>query len=925
MAEDYNKTINLPKTDFPMRASLAQREPGFLERWQRSDLYHKAEERNEGHPRFILMDGPPFSNGMIHMGTALNKVLKDFVVRYKSMRGFYAPFIPGWDNHGMPIESAIIKKQKLDHTKMTVPEFREACKAFAMDFVNKQREQFIRLGVIADWEHPYLTMDPGFEAEEIRVFGKMFEKGYIYKGLKPVYWCTRDETALAEAEIEYQDDPCDSIYVKFALKDGKGLFDKFENVDFLIWTTTAWSLPGNLAITVNPDETYLLLATDNGNLIVAEKLSEKVLKAGNTEGRVLASFKGDELEGCVAVNPLFERDSVVCLGDYVTMDTGSGCVHTAPGFGVDDYLTGKKYGLDVLVPIDDKGIMTEDAHQFAGMFYLKAASEIMDQLAASGRLYATEKVTHNYPHCWRCKEPVLYRATSQWFCSVESFKDKAVDAAHTVRWMPDWGENRICGMIQDRSDWCISRQRNWGLPIPVFYCADCGETICNSETIENVAGIFGEHGSNYWFSHEAEELLPKGFRCPKCGGVHFTKDTNTLDGWFDSGSVHYAHLRKRDESHWPCDLILEGADQYRGWFQSTMLTSVGALDSGAPYRSVITHGWVVDGEGKAMHKSLGNTVDPLDVIKTYGADVLRLWVASSDYTADVRVSKEIFAQLSQAYLKIRNTMRYILGNLDGFDPDLQAGADELTELDKWALSRTDALIKKCLKAYDEYDFHVVYHSIYDFCVVDMSNFYLDIIKDRLYCDDPASASRRGAQTAIYKILSAMDRLLAPILCFTADEVWQSMPHESADNAENVLLNDMPTGVEGYCLDDAAMAEWDKLIQLRANINVALEAARADKLIGKSLEADVRIGCGEDFSKWLCGREDLLKTLLIVSKLELTDEPQPFACADFEGVTVSVAHAEGKKCLRCWTYDDSVGQDPDHPDLCARCASAVRKI
>jgi len=922
---DYNKTINLPKTDFPMRASLPTREPGMLKNWQDDNIYTEMLKKNEGKPRFILHDGPPFSNGLIHMGHALNKVLKDFLVRYKAMCGFYTPMVPGWDNHGMPIESAIIKKQKLDRKKMSVPEFRDACAAFAMDFVNKQMDQFKRLGIVGDWEHPYLTMSRDFEANEVKVFGKMYEKGYIYKGLKPVYWCIHDETALAEAEIEYQDDPCESIYVRFAVKDDKGLLNGICDVKdtcFVIWTTTTWSLPGNLAIALNPAESYVVVKTSAGNIIIAEALMETVLGIGGYEGsEVLARFKGSDLEGMIAMNPLFERDSLVVTADYVTMDSGTGCVHTAPGFGMEDYMTGKRYGLDILVPIDDKGFMTADAHQFEGMFYEKANEAILEHLRNTGALYASQKIVHSYAHCWRCKHPLLYRATSQWFCSVDAFKDAAVAAADEASWVPEWGRQRIVSMIRDRADWCISRQRQWGLPIPVFTCEDCGKPVCTPETIDHVSELFRQHGSNIWFKSEAKDLLPEAFVCPHCGGVHFSHDNTTLDGWFDSGSTHYSFLECDDAANWPADVYLEGADQYRGWFQSSLLTAIGMKGGKAPYKTVITHGWVVDGEGKAMHKSIGNTIDPNDIVKENGADLLRLWVASSEYKADVRVSKDIFKQLSQAYLKIRNTMRFILGNLDGFDPADMVKPEEMTELDRWAITKLNELIERCRGAYESYDFHIVYHSIYDFCVVEMSNFYLDIIKDRLYCD--SGVLRRSAQTAIYKILSGMVRLLAPMIPFTADEVWKAMPHTAEDDARNILYNSMAEKEDGE-LGEEAMNDWARLKALRDDVNMELEAHRAAKTIGKSLEAAVVLNCSPEAMQWLSGREELLKTMFIVSSVKLVPGTEGKACESCPGVFVTASRATGEKCERCWTYDATVGQDAEHPGLCARCAAVVKE-
>ncbi len=931
MSHADNNTINLPQTDFPMRAGLPQREPGFLKAWQEEKVYQKLLEKNAGKPKYVLHDGPPFSNGNIHMGTAMNKVLKDFVNRYKSMSGYCVPYVPGWDNHGMPIESAIIKKNKLDRKKMSISEFRSACRDFAMDFVNIQREQFIRLGVIGDWENPYLTMDPKFEAEEVKVFGEMYKKGYIYKGLKPVYWCAHDETALAEAEIEYQEDPCESIYVKFRVKDDKGKLGALCDLSktyFIIWTTTTWTLPGNLAIALHPRESYVLVKACNGECyIVAEALLDKTMQMGSVEKyEIIARFEGQELEYLTAQHPFLDRDSLVVLAEYVTMDSGTGCVHTAPGFGAEDYMTGRAYNLPILVPVDDRGRQTEEAGKFAGMTTEESNTAILTDLVESGALFAKESILHTYPHCWRCKHPIVFRATPQWFCSVDAFKDAAVEACRNVTWLPSWGEERIVNMIRERADWCISRQRHWGLPIPVFYCEDCGKPICTDETIACVSELFGAEGSNAWYEKEASDILPEGFVCPHCGGKHFTKEQDTLDGWFDSGSTHIASLEKDHPDEWPADLYLEGADQYRGWFQSSLLTAVGAKGKGAPYKTVLTHGWVVDGEGKAMHKSLGNAIAPETVIQQFGADLLRLWVASSDYRVDVRVSDAIFKQLSQAYLKIRNTCRYMLGNLDGFDPNRLVSPADMQPLDRWAISRLNQLIEKVMRGYEDYEYHIVYHAVYNFCVVDMSNFYLDVIKDRLYCEEKNGMLRRSAQTAMFLILDAMVRMIAPILAFTSDEVWQAMPHTSADDAENVVFNQMPKVYNDYALGTDELAQWDKLIAVRSGINAALETARANKLVGKPLEAAVTLLCSDENAYHAYKPfEQLLTELCIVSHLHIEMGEGGVPCEGVENLSVKVERAQGAKCERCWIYSDSVGHDTEHPTLCARCAKVVRSL
>ena len=934
MSQDYNATINLPKTDFPMRAALPKREPDMLAAWYAMDLYHEILKKNEGKPRFILHDGPPFSNGHIHMGTALNKCLKDFIVRYRNMTGYQAPYTPGWDNHGMPIESAIIKKQKLDRKKMSIPEFRDACKEFAANFVQIQMDQFKRLGVLGDWEHPYLTMDPKFEAEEVRVFGEMYEKGYIYKGKKPVYWCPHDETALAEAEIEYSDDPCESIYVKFKIRDDKGKLGGYCDLDrlyFVIWTTTTWTIPGNLAICTNADLDYVLAKVPDGDVFILAKgrLEEFGKAAGIGSFEILAELKGSEFEFMTASHPLYDRESVVLNGDHVTLEAGTGCVHTAPGHGQEDYEVCRRYNasgktdIPILVPVDDRGIMTEEAGPFAGQHYSKANETIAEALRACGALVASEKITHQYAHCWRCKQPILYRATDQWFCSVDAFKDQAVAACDKVTWMPDWGHDRMVSMVRERADWCISRQRHWGLPIPVFYCSDCGKPVCTRETIDAVSAVFAEKGSNAWFD-ENEKLLPDGFVCPHCGGVHFTRETDTLDGWFDSGSTHIASMLRNAPGTWPADLYLEGGDQYRGWFQSSLLTGV-AVKGDAPYRAVLTHGWTVDGEGKAMHKSLGNSVLPDELIPKYGADLLRLWAASSDYRVDMRCSDAIFKQLSDKYLKIRNTARYILGNLNGFDPNSLTAFADMEELDKWALVRLNRLIARCLDAYERYEFHVVTYAIHNFCVVDMSNFYLDIIKDRLYCDGTESKERHSALSAIYIILDSLVRLLAPVLAFTANEIWQAMPHHSAADPRHVMLNDMPAVNAEYAFDEATEARWDRLIALRGDVNKALELARAEKTVGKPLDAAITIRLSDAAAEYLPELEGAdLQTLFIVSDVKLIRGGSGGVAGEaYGGVSVEVEPCSYPRCARCWCHNEHVGENAQHPELCPRCAEAIQ--
>ena len=932
---DYNATVNLPKTAFPMRAGLPAREPGMLKAWYDMDLYQETLRRNEGKPLFILHDGPPFSNGNLHMGHALNKCLKDFICRYKSMTGYKVPYTPGWDNHGMPIESAIIKEQRLNRKAMSVSEFRSACHRYAEKYVGIQREGFQRLGVLGDWDHPYLTMDPKFEAEEVKVFGKMYEKGYIYKGLKPVYWCPNDETALAEAEIEYQDDPCTTVYVKFPMHDDLG---KLSHIDrsrlyFLIWTTTIWTLPGNLGISLHPRESYALVKTEGGEIyIVAEALAEKVMRVGGVEKyEILETHPGSFFENMLADHPFLPKTSRLLNAEYVTMDSGTGCVHTAPGFGADDYQTCRRYGMDMIVPVDDQGRHTDYAGKYAGMKTEESNPVILADMKESGMLFASEDIVHSYPHCWRCHKPIIFRATPQWFCSVDTFKDEACAAADKVIWHPGWGHDRMLSMIRERADWCISRQRRWGLPIPVFYCADCGKPVCTTETIEKVSRLFGEHGSNIWFDAEAKDLLPDGFTCPHCGGsTGFTKETDTLDGWFDSGSTHIASMELDAPGTWPADVYLEGGDQYRGWFQSSLLVAVGALGKGAPYKECLTHGWTVDGEGRAMHKSLGNGVDPADMIKEFGADIVRLWAGSADYHVDVRCSKDIFKHLSQNYLKFRNTARYCLGNLDGFDPDDLVAPQDMLELDRWAITKLNELIAKVDEAYNNYEFHIVSHAINDFCVVELSSFYLDIIKDRLYCEAKDSLKRRSAQTALWMILDSMTKMFAPILAFTCDEIWLAMPHRSSDDARNVVLNVMNKPFAEYALDAQTLARWDALISLRSDVNGVLESARADKRIGKPLEAAVTLHAVDDASRKAVEAVETmnLAELFIVSKCLISDEDETAEGAvigegvNNPGLKISVTEAPGVKCPRCWMHSEQA--DPE-TGLCPRCAAVVAAL
>ena len=926
--QDFNKTLNLPKTSFEMRGGLPKKEPGFIQHWNAVDLYENMLRRNAGKPKYVLHDGPPYANGDIHMGTALNKVLKDIIVKYKNMSGFQSPYVPGWDTHGLPTELKALKKIGVDKNGVPVPKLREICREFAMGYVESQKEQFIRLGVTGDFKDPYITLKPEFEAEQVRVFGKMAEKGMIYRGMKPVYWCAECGTALAEAEIEYQEDPCTSIYVKFNVTDDKGLFTgmglDLSKVFFVIWTTTTWTIPGNLAISLNPEFDYTLVHLGDEYYVMAEELVPSVMKvAGIEDYETVGHFKGADCEYMKTRHPLYDRVSLVIVGDHVTLDSGTGCVHTAPGFGADDFTVCQKYPeIPLIVPVDAEGRQTAETGRYAGMKTAESNGPILEDLKACGAIFATEEITHQYPHCWRCKEPVMFRATEQWFCSVDSIKEDAVKAINDVEWIPQWGRDRITSMVRDRNDWCISRQRRWGVPIPVLYCEDCGEPIMNHESIEAIARMFAKEGSDAWYLHTPDYFLPEGFACPKCGGKAFKQEQDILDVWFDSGTTHFGVLKQRPDLAWPADLYLEGADQYRGWFQSSLLTAV-ACGLPAPYKAVCTHGWVVDGEGKAMHKSAGNSIAPEEIIKQYGADILRLWVASSDYHADIRGSQEIFKQLADAYRKIRNTARFILGNLDGFNPDTdRVSPDELTELDKWAYGRFDAVLQEAKAGYEAFDFHVVYHAVLNFCSVDLSSVYLDIIKDRLYCETKDSVARRAAQTAIYDILSGITRLIAPILVFTSEEIWQHMPKSSALNMDSVFYNDIP---EESGIQVADPAHWELLLSVRADVQKAMELKRAAKVFGKSLEAKVTLHCGGGLYEALKASESQLPDLFIASQVEVVKGGEGEVQGDTEGLSITAEKAEGGKCERCWKVLPEVGADAAYPTLCPRCAAAVKSL
>ena len=927
---DYSKTLNLPETEFPMRAGLPEREPEFLKYWEENKIYEKKQELHAGHKKFVLHDGPPYANGKIHMGTALNKILKDIIMKYKYAQGFDTPYVPGWDTHGMPIEHAAIKNLGLNRHELDTLVLRKECHDYALKWIDEQRTDFKRLGVLGDWDHPYITMTHDYEAVQIHVFGEMAKKGYIYKGKKAVYWCPHCETALAEAEIEYGEEKSPAIFVKMPLVKDNGMLPEAAQgkpAYIVIWTTTPWTMPANVAIALHPDFEYAWVECEGEILFMAKEMLEAVGKVCKKDlSNIIGTCKGKDMEYAECRHPFetIDRKSLVVLADYVTLEAGTGCVHTAPGHGADDFETGVRYNLPIICPVDGSGKLTAEAGaDFAGMFVFDANVPIIKYLAGLNRLFGKENIRHQYAHCWRCKNPIIYRATEQWFASVDGFREEALNAiANDVQWILSWGEARIHNMVADRHDWCISRQRVWGVPIPIFYCEDCNEHLVNDDTINAVADLFAKEGSDAWWAHSAEEILPQGTKCPKCGGTHFRKESDIMDVWFDSGSSHAAVCKTRPELAWPADMYLEGSDQHRGWFQSSLLTSV-ATEGKAPYRAVLTHGYVVDGEGRKMSKSVGNTVAPQEVIAQYGADIIRLWAASSDYKADIRISKEILKQLSEVYRKIRNTIRYILGNTNDFNYETdKVEFKDMLELDRWALMHMQLLKKEVSAAYESYDFHVLYHAIHNFCSVEMSSYYLDILKDRLYAYKADSFERRSAQTAMYEIMLDLVVMIAPVLSFTMEEVWQFMK-KPASMPESVFMMPWPECKEEY-IDEALESKWDNFIEIRSEITRVLEGARRAKTIGHSLDAKVELHATGEALAILRSVEGDLATLLIVSQAKLVEGlAGGVEATGREDLKVTVQAAEGEKCERCWIYSDTVGKDAEHPTVCARCAAALK--
>ncbi|MBW2512161.1 MAG: isoleucine--tRNA ligase [Deltaproteobacteria bacterium] len=922
---DYKETLNLPVTDFPMRGNLPQREPEIMQHWAELELDRKVSEPSPGKPNFTLHDGPPYANGNIHIGHALNKILKDIVIKSKRMQGFYAPYVPGWDCHGLPIELKVDQKLGNKKREMSKAEVRKECRAYAQEWVEIQSEEFRRLGIFGDWQHPYLTMTTDYEAATARELARFAERDSLYKGRKPIHWCSSCVTALAEAEVEYDDHTSPSIYVKFAYRDElpAGFAElSGKPLSFVIWTTTPWTIPANLAVCLHPELPYVAVDTGSELLVMAEGLYEKVLaELKITDYTVVKTFQAEAFEKRACRHPIYDRVSLLVLGDYVTLEAGTGCVHTAPGHGHDDYLTGLRYNLEIYNPVDDYGRYRKDLEFFGGEKVPAVNPQVSAKLAEVGALLGEDKVAHSYPHCWRCKKPIIFRATEQWFISMEAnqLRKKALEHINDVQWIPHWGRERIYNMIENRPDWCISRQRSWGVPITVFYCDKCDEALADGKVMHHVADLFEAGGSDIWFEKDAGELLPTGTICAGCGHDRFRKEMDILDVWFDSGVSYAAVVEKNPQLQSPADLYLEGSDQHRGWFHSSLLASVGTRDA-APYKEVLTHGFVLDEKGRPMSKSVGNVVAPEKVIKQYGAEILRLWVATQDYRNDTRVGDAILKQVSEAYRRIRNTARYILGNIHDFDPTTDSVADhELLEIDRWALSKLEGLVSRVLKAYEAYDFHVLYHAVHNFCAVDMSAFYLDVLKDRLYTSTKQGPARRRAQTAMYRILDALTRMMAPVLSFTADEIWSFMPGEREASAH---LAEFPRFAASR-VDVELEAKYERLLAVRSDVAKVLELARAEKTIGHPLDARVELAAGGDLGALLQNEAGQLASLFIVSQVDLCDSLEHSTTGEnLPELQIRVSKAAGEKCSRCWNYATSVGEHTEHPEICHRCLEAL---
>ncbi|MDY6987730.1 MAG: isoleucine--tRNA ligase [Thermodesulfobacteriota bacterium] len=929
---DYKATLNLPRTDFPMKANLSQREPEMLKAWEGGGLYEQIREACKGKPRFVLHDGPPYANGHIHIGTALNKILKDMIIRSRQMNGFDVPYVPGWDCHGLPIEHQVDQELGEKKKEMGQIEVRRQCRAYAKKYIGLQREEFKRLGVMGEWDNPYLTMNHGYVATIVKEYGKFAVDGSLFKSTKPIYWCSTCHTALAEAEVEYKARTSPSIYVKFPLisdlgKDFPSL--KGKEVSLVIWTTTPWTIPANLAVAIHPAYEYVAVEVEGGEVyILAQALVESTMEAsGIDDYKVLEQMDPHSLEKCLCRHPLYDRDSLVILAEHVTLDAGTGCVHTAPGHGREDYEVGLEYGLDIYSPVDDDGCFEKDVEFLAGMFVFDANSVVISKLEELGKLVSKGSLEHTYPHCWRCKKPVIFRATEQWFISMDKtgLRQKALTSIDKVTWIPAWGRDRIYGMIENRPDWCISRQRSWGVPIVAFYCKECRSLLITADIIDHVAALFEAHGADIWFEADPAVLLPEGTKCPECQGETFEKEKDILDVWFDSGVSHTAVLEARDGLRWPADLYLEGSDQHRGWFHSALLTAVGTRGK-APYRSVLTHGFVVDGKGEKMSKSKGNVIAPSEIIDRYGAEILRLWVAASDYQDDIKISEKILKQLTDAYRRIRNTSRFILGNLGDFDPKRDGVPyAQMQEIDRFALLRLQHLVTRTRGAYESFEFHAVYHALYNYCTLDMGAFYLDVLKDRLYTSPRRSHARRSAQSALYIIIDTLARVMAPIIVFMAEEVWRHMP-KSDDRPASVHLAQLPEVDESF-LDPGLSQRWESIMTLRAEVSKAMEEARGQKVIGHSLDAAVALDLPGEFVETVNPTEEELRTVFIASKVSIVSNgglENASLSEKIPGLAIGIDRAPGAKCERCWIHDPSVGTEQTHQTLCSRCVEALQQ-
>ncbi len=916
---EYKATLNLPRTDFPMKANLPNREPGIIKGWEESKLYSSIRKKGKGKTKYILHDGPPYANGSIHMGHALNKILKDIVIRYKTMRGFDSPYVPGWDCHGLPVEHQLLKELKIAKHDIDQVKFRQQAHDYAMKYVEIQKNEFKRLGILGDWDNPYLTLDKAYEAEIIRSFGKLVEKDFIYKDLKPVNWCPHCETALAEAEVEYENKTSPSIYVKF-----ESVYNDAPAY-FVIWTTTPWTLVANVAIAVHPELDYVLIETKEKYILAKARLEPFTEAAGIKKYKILKAFKGKELAGLQARHPFIDRKAIVVTADYVTTEDGTGCVHTAPGHGQEDYITGKKYKLPMIMPVDSKGRFDSTCGEFSGMEVSKSNPAVIERLKLLGKLVAEGEITHSYPHCWRCKRPIIFRATDQYFLKIDhnDLRAKMSGAIKSeIKWIPQAGQSRISAMVAGRPDWCLSRQRYWGVPITAFYCKGCKEVLLDAKVINHIAALAETEGADAWFVRKAEDLMPAGTKCKKCGGKEFTKETDIIDVWFDSGVSHQAVLKKRSGLDYPCELYLEGSDQHRGWFQSALITGM-AIDGLAPYKNVLTHGFVVDGVGKKMSKSAGNVITPEQVMKKHGADILRLWAASSDYSEDVRASDEILTRLADAYRKIRNTYKYLLSNLYDFDPFKDAiPYGDMLEIDRWILSRLSGLLKESEKNYDDFEFHKVYRDVYGFCVYEVSSVYLDILKDRMYTFKADSRERRSGQTAMYELLTGLLKIMAPILVVTTDEAWGYV--HPGGKAASIHLESWPQGDQSVLLDEKLNEKWARLNTVREAVLKRLEEKRQKNEIGSSLEARVVIGTEDrEYKKLLKDNSDMLRYLFIVSQVEIKDGAIKKEDLDpAVPAAIYIEKAKGAKCQRCWNYSEQVGSFKDHPALCERCLKAV---